>query len=155
MTPTQFPSVAVRRAGVASVSREADRTVVWLQGEHDASTADELSQILTEAFALDATDLVLDLDAVEFMGAATVGVILGHRNELHGRSRTLTLRNPSRSARHVLDLCDLLHLVDTTAAQSHGEQGTHALGSWVPLLATERVDTPTDGSRDAAEPHFR
>jgi anti-anti-sigma factor len=128
---------------------------VWLRGEHDASTAGALSQVLTEAAAVDAGDLALDLGAVEFMGAATVGVILGHREVLHARSRALTLRNPSRCARRVLELCDLLHLVDMGATQSPGEPGTQALGSWVPLLTTSRVHAPSDGSRDAADPLVR
>lgn len=155
MARTKSPSVAVRRSSISSGSAQADRTVVWLRGEHDASTADALLQILTEASAVDAGDLSLDLDDVEFMSAATVGVILRHREMLQSRSRTLTLRNPSRCARRVLEVCDLLHLVDTSAMHSPGERRTQALRSWVALLTTPRVDDPTYASWAAADPLVR
>jgi anti-anti-sigma factor len=54
----------------------ADRTVVWLRGEHDVSTVSALSQTMARAIALDDGDLVVDLSGVQFMDAATVGVIV-------------------------------------------------------------------------------
>jgi anti-anti-sigma factor len=55
--------------------------------------------------------VVVDLSGVEFMAAATVSVILGTRARLHQRSRSLTVRSPSRCARRVLELCDLADLI--------------------------------------------
>ena len=60
--------------GTAGVARAAGRTVVWLRGEHDISTVDALANVLARAIAFD-DDVVVDLCDVEFMGAATVGVI--------------------------------------------------------------------------------
>jgi anti-anti-sigma factor len=107
--------VTFSRRGLASFDgRDADRTLVSLRGEHDASTVAALSEILALAISLDAADLVVDLSEVEFMGAATVGVIIGTREFLRLRSRTLELRSPSTCARRVLDACDL-DLIDCAA----------------------------------------
>jgi anti-anti-sigma factor len=95
--------------------RDATRTLVWLRGEHDASTQAALSEILTLAIALDAADLVVDLSQVEFMGAATVGVMARTRELLRSRSRTLELRAPSLCARRVLHVCGL-DLLDQSPA---------------------------------------
>jgi hypothetical protein len=47
---------------------EAGPLVVWLSGEHDASTDTALSLTLARAIALDSVGLVLDLSEVEFLG---------------------------------------------------------------------------------------
>ena len=80
---------------VAFPARDADRTVVWLRGEHDICTVPALSQILARAIALDDGDLVVDLSGVQFMDASTVGVILRARDFLRLQSRSLALRSPS------------------------------------------------------------
>ena len=103
------------RGGLASfVGRDADCTLVWLRGEHDVSTVAALSEILALAIALDDADLVVDLSQVEFMAAATVGVVVWNREFLRLWSRTLELRCPSTCARRVLDVCGL-DLIDCTA----------------------------------------
>lgn len=94
----------------AVAERDADRTVVWLRGEHDASTVAALWDTIGQAIALDDADVVLDLSGVEFMGSATVGVIIRARESL--RPRALTLRSPSRCAQRVLDLYGLGDLLD-------------------------------------------
>ncbi|HWM21755.1 MAG TPA: STAS domain-containing protein [Ilumatobacteraceae bacterium] len=98
------------RGPVAFPVRDSDRTVVWLRGEHDVSTVAALSQTMARAIALDDGDLVIDLSGVDFMDAATVGVIVRARDFLELQSRTLALRSPSTSAARVLDLCDLADL---------------------------------------------
>jgi anti-sigma B factor antagonist len=80
-------------------------TVVWLRGEHDLSTIHALSDALSRAIAVDDRDLVVDLSNVEFMGAATIGVLVRARLDVQARGRTLTLRAPSRVASRVLGLC--------------------------------------------------
>ncbi len=96
-------------------ARDCGRTVVWLRGEHDASTVAALWETMGQAIALDDADLVVDLSGVEFMGSATVGVIIRAREALvpRSRSRSLTLRSPSRCARRVLDLYGLTDLLDS------------------------------------------
>jgi anti-sigma B factor antagonist len=90
----------------------ADRTVVWLRGEHDVSTVSALSQTMARAIALDDGDLVVDLSGVQFMDAATVGVIVRARDFLALQSRSLVLHAPSACAARVLDLCALADLLE-------------------------------------------
>ena len=95
---------------LALAERDADRTVVWLRGEHDASTVAALWDAIGQAIAIDDTDVVVDLSGVDFMGSATVGVIIRARESI--RPRALTLRSPSRCAQRVLDLYGLADLLD-------------------------------------------
>ena len=105
-------SVTSHHGPVAFPARDADRTVVWLRGEHDICTVAALSQILARAIALDDGDLVVDLSGVQFMDAATVGVILRARDFLRLQSRSVALRSPSPCAARVLDLCELGDLLE-------------------------------------------
>jgi anti-anti-sigma factor len=98
---------------------------VWLSGEHDLSTVDAFSQTLARVFALDDGDVVLDLSGVQFMGAATIDVIVRAKDALDLRSRVLTLRSPSVSAQRVVDLCDLADLVEASSTDAQPLAGTH------------------------------
>jgi anti-anti-sigma factor len=111
-SPPAFPR---RRLG-AFAPPEPVRHVVSLCGEHDRSTVAALSEVLARAIAADHADLVLDLSGVEFMDAATVGVIVRAREFLGVRSRCLTLQSPSRCASRVLKLCG----VDDRTAVARG-----------------------------------
>lgn len=82
-------------------------SVVWLEGEHDLSTAEALAEELARVISRDEADLVMDLSGVEFMAAATVELIVRARKFLAPASRSLILRAPSSSARRVLDLLGL------------------------------------------------
>jgi anti-anti-sigma factor len=84
---------------------DADRHVILLRGEHDSSTVAALAHTLARAIAADHADLVLDLSGVQFMDAATVGVIVRAREFLGERLRCLTLRSPSTCAARTLKLC--------------------------------------------------
>lgn len=92
-----------------------DSIVVWVRGEHDASTAKPLAETIARAIAVDHADVIIDMRGVEFMSCATVGVIVRTRTLLRHRSRRLTVRAPSRCARHLLELCDLTDLIDEGA----------------------------------------
>jgi anti-anti-sigma factor len=125
------------------VAYDADRTAVWLRGEHDLSTTAEVTVALARAIALDDDDLVIDLSEVEFMGAETIGIIIRTRDYLRSRSRDLVLRAPSPLARRVVDLCGLAPLIaphPTDATPMLEAAG--ALGSWVEVPATGRVLLP-------------
>src|SRR4029450_14034403 len=76
MAPVQSLSVTFARRGLIDFARrDAAHTLVWRRGEHDISTVGALSETLARAIARDA-DVVVDLSEVDFMGAATVGVII-------------------------------------------------------------------------------
>ncbi len=113
MALAELPSVGTARPAPFAFDRADDLTVVWLRGEHDLATVAALSVAMDETIGGGGSDLVVDLSGVEFMGAETVGAILSARNALIGRSRSLSLRAPSASARRVLDACllddDLVH----------------------------------------------
>jgi anti-anti-sigma factor len=140
MAPTEPSSLTVSRRGLLGFARrDAARTVVWLRGEHDVSSVAALSETMARAIALDDADLVVDLSDVQFMGAATVSVLVRARELLRTRSRSLLVRSPSRCARRVLELCGDTELLD--CADAAPLTGTaDALGTWVPVPAADRAD---------------
>ena len=136
MALTELPSVPADLSS-AVAGRDGDRIVVWLRGELDMATTVELSETLARAIAIDDTDLVLDLSEVQFMDASAIGVIVRAQTFLYPRSRSLSLRAPSKCARFVLDICGLAQLIEPDPRRS---EDTGALGTWVAVPATERVD---------------
>jgi anti-anti-sigma factor len=148
MASIESLSVTVSRRDLSAFARrDAARTVVWLRGEHDVSTVAALSETMARAIAHDGADLVVDLSEVQFMGAATVGVIVRAREFLGLRSRSLVVRSPSRCARRILDLCGHSYLLDhrhVDATPIAG--GARALGTWVAVPATDRIDQRADAS---------
>jgi len=144
MPPIESMSVTVTCRRLDPSSR---RTLIWLRGEHDMSTVAELSETIARAIAIDDADLVVDLAEVEFMGAATVGVLSRARELLRVRSRALVLRSPSRSARRVLELCGHEDLLDQRLTEVPPLTGD-ALRTWVEVAATVssvHVDRPEGG----------
>jgi hypothetical protein len=102
---------------------------------------------LAGAIARDNADVVVDMSDVQFMGAATVGVLIRARELLRTRSRSLVVRSPSWCARRVLELCGDTGLLDRAeAAALTGTAG--ALGTWVPVPAADRVDRHADAAPD-------
>jgi anti-sigma B factor antagonist len=95
-----------------ATDRDDDRTVIWLDGEHDHATLPALADTLAAAISADPADLVIDLSGVEFIGWAPIGELIRCRDSLRLQSRTLTLRSPSRFATRLLDLCGLTDIVE-------------------------------------------
>jgi anti-sigma B factor antagonist len=131
-----------RGPAVPRVSGEDGRTVVWLSGEYDVATLTVVATALARAIAVDDADLVVDLTELEFIDAATIGLLIRTRNFLGPRSRTLTVRNPPRFARRILDICGLAGLIDAAPADAGQGMGSPvaALSSWVPVPATDRAE---------------
>ena len=99
---------------------KADCTIICLRGEHDAFTAGALSETIAAAMAGGEGDLVVDLREVEFMGVATVGVLLKARELLRLQSRSMVLRSPSACAQRVLDLCGVADRFEPSSAVGGG-----------------------------------
>jgi len=118
---------------------EAGPVVVWLWGEHDASTDSALCLTLARAIALDTAGLILDLSGVEFLGPSTLVIILRARAYLGERSTSLTLRSPSAVAGDIIDACGLSDLLGPELETAAGPKGK-ALGSWVAVPAVERSE---------------
>ena len=131
-------SVIVSPRGlVAFAESDDEQTVVWVRGEHDVSTSIELAEMMARAIDGDDDDVIVDLSAVSFMSAATIGVIIQARELLRLRTRTLVLRAPSTCARRVIDLCGLAGLIaHATVAPPP------ALGTWVAVPTAGRADDP-------------
>jgi anti-anti-sigma factor len=144
VAPIESKAVTVLTRGqVSFAGLDADRTIVWLTGEHDVSTVAAVSESLARAIALDDADLVVDLSGVEFMGAALLNVILRAHAFLRLRSRSLTLRSPSPSAQRVIDVCvlhDLLQHHDINPKHRPADAG--ALGTWVAVPTEDRAEPP-------------
>jgi anti-anti-sigma factor len=125
---SQKPVVSVSRSARRSFKRRSRRrAVVRLRGEHDLTTVAALAKTLTEVIAFDHRDVVVDLSEVEFMGLATVDVLLRARALLALESRFLVLRSPSPPARRLLTLCSELGLLGLSVIESAGTEGTAVL----------------------------
>jgi anti-anti-sigma factor len=94
------------------VSRDGERAVVWLDGEHDIATVAVLADTLANVVSAGDTDLIVDLSGVTFLSSATIDELIRVRNILFGQNRNVALRSPSRSARRLLDLCGLADFVE-------------------------------------------
>jgi anti-anti-sigma factor len=96
------------RRRVTLQERIADDPIVWVSGEHDASTVPELAENLAQAIASGDGDVVVDLSAVRFMDASTIGVMVRADEYLRPRARALTIKAASHSARRVAALSELV-----------------------------------------------
>ena len=99
---------------------ESGPTVASLTGEYDIATVAALSETLAVVIASSDADLILDLRAVEFLDASTVGVLVRAEMLLGARSRSLVLRSPSRPALRVLDVCGLTDLLQRQTRDDRG-----------------------------------
>jgi anti-anti-sigma factor len=145
MPPNELPPMSVFPRGDVLIGSDPLRNVVWVRGEHDLATRVHLSVVIAKAARLDAADVVVDLSGVTFMDASTIGALVGARNGLAARSRSLSVRAPSLRARRVLDLCGLAYLIDESQSPVL-RLVAPALGSW--------VDVPSsDGGADSAQRH--
>lgn len=133
------PPVSVSRRG--SAGGDPERTVLWVRGEHDIATKVTLAVAIARAAQRDDVPLLIDLSAVTFMDASTVGAIVGSRNRLRSRGQSLALRAPSPPALRVLHLCGLTDLIQRERVQPTDPAA--ALASWVdvpPLEPAGRTD---------------
>jgi anti-anti-sigma factor len=94
------------------VSRDGDRTVVWLGGECDIATAGLVTDTLTEAISLGDGDLIVDMSAVTFIGTVTIVALTQTRDALRRQSRSLTVRSPSKCVRRLLTVCGQADLIE-------------------------------------------
>lgn len=104
-------TLSPRSAAETAGARPAP-TVVTLTGEHDICTVQALTEALGVAIERDGASLAVDLSEVEFMGAATLGVLVHARELLRFHGRSLVLRDPSACALRVIELCGLDRLLE-------------------------------------------
>lgn len=124
-------SQPISRPPVAATGDGDGAPIVWMCGEHDLSTAGELTAALAQAISSGAGDLVVDLGAVTFMDASTMRVLGRARRQLAERDRALVIREPSTEAQFVLSICE--RLTSSEHAGRHGRRSfsaTGGAGSW-------------------------
>lgn len=127
-------------------SQVRDRTVLWLDGEHDVATAADLKRTLASLISADNSDLIVDLSGVTFLSAATIDELLRGRDILLTRSRNLTLRSPSRWVAHLLDCCGLTDLVERaerTSPSSVLQASSRAAGLAASNRASREISLPS------------
>jgi anti-anti-sigma factor len=82
-------------------------STVTVAGEIDLSSAPRLRHVLMQVLDAGEVDAVVDLSAVEFVDASGIGVLVWAAHQADDRGGRLTLRQPSRAVRDVLDLLEL------------------------------------------------
>jgi len=92
------------------VALHGTRATIWVAGELDLATRGELASALRAAQAAGALDLCLDLRAVDFLDAGSIGLLLGARQELEARGGSLQVRAASPPVLRVLEVLDLMAL---------------------------------------------
>jgi anti-anti-sigma factor len=108
--PTLMPSVGI--------GHRDHRIVVSLHGEHDVSTTAMVNEALGRASRIVGADVAVDLSAVEFMGAETLGIVLRFHRILRAQGRDLVVSSPSPAARRMLDLCRLDAPIEAASPRS-------------------------------------
>ena len=91
---------------------EDGRVQLTVSGDVDIATAPALRQAGLDLLAsVDCTELTIMLDGVTFVDSMAIGTLVEIRNATTATSR-LILREPSKSARRLLQLTDLYRVFD-------------------------------------------
>ena len=98
-------------------SRTRGEVVVAIRGELDTYTAPRLRSQL-RALILDQVThtVVLDLSRMTFIDSSGLGVLVGALKWTRGQGGQLTLANPTRSTRKVLEISGLERVFTVTTA---------------------------------------
>ena len=89
---------------------DAGAVELVVEGELDMATSGRLRAAADAALREDARHLVLDLAGVSFIDSTGVGALVAIRNLAMDRETALTLRDPSRPARRILELSTLVEV---------------------------------------------
>lgn len=97
---------------IIDAQQDGGATVLVLRGELDPHTAPLLRDHIDRAFAVDRSDLVLDLAGLTFIDSSGLRVIIGAHKEANEGGGRLVLRSPSQTARRLLDITGLLDHIE-------------------------------------------
>ena len=151
MTRSESASITVSRRGSTPDGGDPAYTVVWVRGEHDIATRMALVVAIARAAQRGDANVIVDLSEVTFMDASTIGALVGSRNRLRPRSRSLHVRAPSLPALRVLELCDLADLLHPATVTVHRTGVASALGTWVDVPATRSSRAIADESEPSEQ----
>src|SRR4051812_26917077 len=98
---------------------EANRLVLRLSGDADATVADALDQFMREAIVrdVDRRDVEVVLGEVTYFDVRVVGVLLGIAHELRIEGRSMAFVAPSAAASRMLGLLGLDRILDIREQQ--------------------------------------
>src|SRR5690349_24672059 len=89
------------------VSVDGRHGTIAIAGELDLATREELTSALNQAGSSGAVDVRLDVRAVDFMDAGSIGIFLGAKSELEARGGSLQIQAASPAVLRVLEVLDL------------------------------------------------
>jgi anti-anti-sigma factor len=97
--------------------------VLAVRGEIDMASRDRLWSAMEQALSLGSARLIVDLSKTTFMDSTGIGLLLQAHGRLQSSAGSVVVRSPSTSARNVLDLAGITHIVtiegDDAADASH------------------------------------
>jgi anti-sigma B factor antagonist len=85
---------------VVRTATAGGRTTIWLRGDLDLATSDELRVALEKAVEAGAEHVTVDLSEVSFLDSMGIGSLL----IVHRLGAALTLRHPVPDVRNVLEI---------------------------------------------------
>jgi anti-anti-sigma factor len=85
---------------------------IALSGELDRGTLVALSRELHECDRCEASVVVVDLAALDFLDGAAFRMLLDFSRQLRGRGRHLSLVNPTPQVRRILEVTAMVHEAD-------------------------------------------
>lgn len=100
-------------------------SLLTVRGEIDLDTVDLLRDAITRALQPEFGDLVVDLNEVDYIDSAGLGVLVGTYNRLADHQRSLTVRCSKPQVLRlfaITGLTDLFH-IDRTASKPRSSSG--------------------------------
>jgi anti-sigma B factor antagonist len=88
-----------------------DRAVIALRGEMDVYSAARLRDTLNQVLTQGHVDIVLDLEALDFMDSTALGVMARASRRARDAGGELCLRSPQRSLQRVLEITGMAHVL--------------------------------------------
>jgi anti-sigma B factor antagonist len=107
-----------------SFSVQRDGTVVAMRGELDIGTAPELRATLMEAIEQHPGErLIADLEGLEFIDSAGLGILIGGRKRAQAEGGDLVLVSTGRNVAKILELTGLTRVfeIHPSVAAARGE----------------------------------
>jgi len=98
------------------------RIVVRVRGPLDLPEVADLRAVFTNLTTIEGPDVVLDLQAVSFLGSSGMGTIAGLHQELADRGRHLLLRGASPMIRKALSITGLDRMLELEPAEAGAGQ---------------------------------
>jgi anti-sigma B factor antagonist len=107
-------------------STQGKTSIITLRGEIDVYTAPRLRQALIDLVSQGATDIVVDMDKVDFLDSTGLGVLVGAHRRLRARDGSLDLVCPHERLLKVFRITGLDNVFDIHASVAEATGGAAA-----------------------------